>query len=77
MSIWRRCLVSVFSGSVSVSQNLNKDIKYVGRFWAEIVRDLLRLTVMMFRMLLVMSSVVLTVIKIKNEFTNYCRLFVR
>ena len=52
-------------------------MKSVGTFWAEVVRNLLRLTVMMFRMLLVMSSVVLTVIKIKNEFTNYCRLFVR
>ena len=37
----------------------------MGTYWAEVVRDLLRLTVMMFRMLLMMSSVVLTVLKIK------------
>ena len=40
-------------------------MKSVGTYWAEVVRDLLRLTVMMFRMLLMMSSVVLTVLKIK------------
>ena len=41
-------------------------MKSVGTFWAEVVRDLLRLTLMMFRILLMMmSSVVFTVIKIK------------